>query len=66
MKDKIFYAFEGMITGLITYHVWQDVVIPILVSGVCAVITVIIQHFLKKYLAKREANAARYRQNGKH
>jgi H+/Cl- antiporter ClcA len=50
MKDKIFYACEGIIIGYVGHHIWNDVVLPIIVAAVCAVVTLLIQFYGKKFL----------------
>lgn len=68
MKDNVstaLYACEGFIITYAGYHVMEQVIIPILVACVGAVLTVLIQHHLKKYLSKRDQNTKRYSQNGK-
>ena len=68
MKDnivKLFYASEGFCITLVGYHWFEQTLLPIVVAAVGAFVTVLIQHYLKKYLDKREKDAARYKQNGK-
>lgn len=65
MKDKIFYACEGFIIGLIGHKVWNDVVIPIVVAAVCAVITAYLQHVVKKWLNGRDYKKGLFKQNGR-
>lgn len=50
MRDKIFYACEGVLIGLIGHHIWNDVVLPILVSAACAVVTLLIQVYGRRVL----------------
>jgi hypothetical protein len=50
MKDKIFYACEGIIIGYIGHHIWNDVLIPIIISAACAIITLLVQFFGKRFL----------------
>jgi hypothetical protein len=61
MKDKIFYACEGIIIGLIGHHVWNEVVLPVFVASLCAVVTLVIQFYGKKFLSMLDAKKSRRR-----
>lgn len=67
MKTKLLYAFEGLAIGFFGHQIWHDVLLPIIVSAVCAVVTLLIQFFGKQALNSWKMNRKfpKFRQNGK-
>ena len=48
MSDKTLYAFQGFIITFAGYQWTEQVIFPLLVACIGAVLTVLIQHYLKR------------------
>lgn len=62
--SEILYAFEGLIIGFFGHKILNDVIIPVLVAAVCAVVTVTVQHYWKQFLNSRRYKKGFFKQNG--
>lgn len=66
MKDRVFYACEGFVVTFAGYHWTEQVLLPLMVACIGAALTVVIQHYLKRWLNTRDNQLPKFRQNGKH